>query len=131
MAICLIGATIVVMTVLPLAKNASINDSISWLNAPLVVYLMPLMGLFLAPVYPTINSTILSALPKYMHSSMAGLIVVFSALGGTTGSIITGNVFQHYDGTTAFYLSLIPIAGIFISIWLLYKMTKKKTEETI
>jgi fucose permease len=88
---------------------------------------MPLIGLFLAPIYPTINSTILSSLPKHMHSSMAGLIVVFSALGGTTGSIITGNVFQKYDGATAFYLSLIPLTGILISIWMLYAMSKKNT----
>lgn len=61
-----------------------------------------------------------------MHSSMAGLIVVFSALGGTTGSIITGNVFEKYNGSTAFYLSLIPLTGILISIWVLYSTKNKK-----
>ncbi|MEI8640389.1 hypothetical protein P4S68_02165 [Pseudoalteromonas sp. Hal099] len=29
---------------------------------------------------------------------MTGLIVVFSALGGTTGSMITGYVFEHFSG---------------------------------
>ena len=107
--ICLLAAGIIVIVVLPLADTTQTVGLITWANAPLVVYLMPLIGLFLAPVYPTINSTILSSLPKHMHSSMAGLIVVFSALGGTTGSIITGNVFEKYDGSTAFYLSLIPM----------------------
>jgi hypothetical protein len=60
---------------------------------------------------------------------MAGLIVVFSALGGTTGSIITGNIFEKYDGSTAFYLSLIPLTGILITIWILYMMTKKSIPE--
>jgi fucose permease len=118
---CLIVVAIIVVLVLPMAKNTVLNNSttMSWLNAPLVVYLLPIMGLFLAPIYPTLNSTILSALPKHLHSSMSGLIVVFSALGGTTGSIITGHVFQAYDGTTAFYFALIPIFVIFILLWFL------------
>ena len=98
----------------------------TWLNAPFVLYLLPIMGLFLAPIYPTLNSTILSTLPKHMHSSMSGLIVVFSALGGTTGSIITGHVFQSFNGTTAFYFSLIPVTLIFILLWLLNNMICKQ-----
>ena len=127
--ICLLAAGIIVIVVLPLADTTQTVGLITWANAPLVVFLMPLIGLFLAPVYPTINSTILSSLPKHMHSSMAGLIVVLSALGGTTGSIITGNVFEKYDGSTAFYLSLIPLTGILITIWILYMMTKKSIPE--
>ena len=127
LSLCLVAAGILIVLILPLAGNSSIEGLITWTNAPLVVYLMPVIGFFLAPVYPTINSTILSSLPKHMHSSMAGLIVVFSALGGTTGSIITGNVFQKYDGATAFYLSLIPLIGILISIWILYALTKNNS----
>ncbi|MFC4722454.1 MFS transporter [Geojedonia litorea] len=127
LSVCLIIVAIIVLIALPLANNVVLGDKISWLKAPMVVYLMPLMGLFLAPIYPTLNSTILSALPKHMHSSMSGLIVVFSALGGTTGSIITGHVFEAYSGTTAFYFSLIPITAIFIIIWILH-MTIIKTK---
>ncbi|MEC4003208.1 MFS transporter [Flavobacterium sp. SUN052] len=128
---CLIIVGAIVLIVLPMAGvTKASSETMTWLNAPLVVYLMPIMGLFLAPIYPTINSTILSALPKHQHSSMSGLIVVFSALGGTTGSIITGHVFQAFDGKTAFYFSLIPITLIFVSIWILYKMNKKNVEIT-
>jgi fucose permease len=104
----LVGAC--VLLTLPLTADLpEATTTITWFNAPFVVYVFPIMGLFLAPIYPTINSVVLSALPKYMQSSMSGLIVVFSALGGTTGSIITGNMFEAYGGTTAFYFSLIPI----------------------
>lgn len=104
----LVGAC--VLLTLPLTADLpDTSTPITWFNAPFVVYVFPIMGLFLAPVYPTINSVVLSALPKYMQSSMSGLIVVFSALGGTTGSIITGNMFEVYGGTKAFYFSLIPI----------------------
>ena len=124
---CLLAVAAIVLLVLPIAQSyiADTNLKMSWLNAPTFVYLLPLMGLFLAPIYPTINSTILSSLPKYMHSSMSGLIVVFSALGGTTGSIITGHIFEAFDGITAFYFSLIPITVIFVSLWILHQITSK------
>jgi len=48
----------------------------------------------------------------------------FSALGGTTGSIITGNIFQHYGGQTAFYFSLIPIFILMILLFLFYRIQK-------
>lgn len=127
LSICLAIIGIIVLVVLPMAKETKIDltQTTTWFNAPLVVYLLPIMGLFLAPIYPTVNSTILSSLPKHMHSSMSGLIVVFSALGGTTGSIITGHIFEAFDGTTAFYFSLVPVVVIFISLWILYKITDK------
>ena len=43
---------------------------------------------------------------------MMGLIVIFSALGGTIGSFITGMLFQHLPGAVAFYFVLVPIAAI-------------------
>lgn len=122
---CVIGAALMVLLSLPLSKGIMITENVSWFNAPLVVYLFPLMGIFLAPIYPTINSVILSSLPEHQHSSMSGLIVVFSALGGTTGSIITGNVFEQFDGQTAFYLSLIPMTLILISVFFFKRMTEK------
>lgn len=124
---CLVIIAAIVLIVMPLTKNIRIEnpDAMTWFNAPFVLYLLPIMGLFLAPIYPTLNSTILSSLPKHLHSSMSGLIVVFSALGGTIGSIITGHVFDAFGGTTAFYFALIPITFIFILLWILNTMLSK------
>ena len=58
---------------------------------------------------PLIASATLSALPQKMHSAMTGLIVIFSALGGTIGSFITGFTFDRFSGQTAFYLVLVPL----------------------
>jgi fucose permease len=123
---CLVALALCVFVMIPMTQGIEIGADISWWNAPLVVYIFPIMGIFLSPIYPTINSTVLSTLPKYMHSSMAGLIVVFSALGGTTGSIITGHVFEHFDGRTAFYLSLVPIGLSIISLFIFYRLQIKK-----
>ncbi|MBB4806342.1 fucose permease [Chryseobacterium defluvii] len=120
---CIIGFAISILLVLPLTHNIHIDVNTGWLNAPLVVYLFPLMGGFLAPIYPSINSIILSSIPKYLHSAMSGLIVVFSAIGGTIGSIITGFVFQEFSGQHAFYLSLIPLSLLLVSAIFMSRLT--------
>jgi sugar phosphate permease len=51
--------------------------------------------------------------------------VIFSALGGTTGSIITGNIFQAYGGQTAFYFSLVPISLLIVLLIVFYRVQKK------
>ena len=128
--ICLVCAGCLVLVVVPLAISVNITTINNLSDVPLVAFLFPLIGLFLAPVYPAINSVILSNLPKHKHSSMSGLIVVFSALGGTTGSIITGNVFEAYGGQTAFYFSLIPIA-ILILLLFVFKRLQKKAANSV
>lgn len=117
--ICLALMVVLILLTLPMTENISHDASVSWASLPIAAWLLPLIGLFMAPIYPAINSAILSSLPKYQHASMTGLIVLFSALGGTTGSVITGYVFSRFDGQTAFYFTLIPIFVIFYSLNLL------------
>jgi fucose permease len=122
---CLLTAACIILVTVPLTKDITGLAVKSLADVPLVAFLFPLIGLFLAPVYPAINSVILSNLPAHKHSSMSGLIVVFSALGGTTGSIITGNIFGAYGGQTAFYFSLIPIAILVVLLFFFKRLQKK------
>lgn len=114
--ICVVSMALLVLMSLPLTRGLSPSPDIGWLSAPLAAYILPLVGLFLAPIYPAINSAMLSALPKPDHAAMTGLLVVFSALGGTTGSFITGRVFAAFDGQTAFYLSLVPMGLMLVAL---------------
>lgn len=120
---CIVGFTLSIILVLPLTKNISFDENVSWFNAPLAVYVFPLMGIFLAPIYPSINSVILASVPKYLQSSMSGLIVVFSAIGGTLGSMITGMIFQKFGGSHAFYLSFIPLMLLLFFVIMMNKQT--------
>jgi MFS transporter, FHS family, glucose/mannose:H+ symporter len=122
---CLALAFGLVLIAMPLAKNVAINPSAGWFSAPLAAYIFPLIGLFLAPIYPSINSAILSSLPKAQHGLMSGLIIVFSAIGGTCGSLITGAIFDWYDGQTAFYFTLVPITILIISLFVFNKLHNK------
>ena len=121
----LLCAGVLVVVALPMASAVSGDPVSSWAAAPLAAFLFPLIGFCIAPVYPAINSVILSALPTHQHGSMAGLIVVFSALGGTSGSIITGFLFEAVGGRNAFYFSLLPIGLILFTLYLF----KRRTDE--
>lgn len=123
--VCLLCAATVVLITMPMAKNIDAGVKENLADVPLVAFAFPLIGLFLAPIYPAINSVILSNLPAHRHGSMSGLIVVFSALGGSTGSIITGNMSQAYGGETAFYLSLVPIIALIVLLIVFKRLQPK------
>ena len=117
-------AGLIVLT-LPLANNITPNPNITWGTAPIATYLFPLLGFFLGPIYPIVSSVVLSTLPKFQHAGATGLLVVFSALGGTFGSFVTGRVFDKFDGQTAFYMTLIPITFILVTLFCLNRITSK------
>lgn len=117
LSVCIIAMAVLLLVILPITKSHALPEPMTWQNAPLAAFLLPLVGLFMAPIYPAINSVMLSALPTAKHASMTGLIVIFSALGGTTGSLVTGNFFQTHGGQHAFYILLLPIALLYIGVY--------------
>lgn len=114
--VCLVLMGALIILSIPLSEGVDLSQVTSVFQAPLVAFLLPLIGLFMAPVYPILNSVVLSALERSRQAAMTGLIVVFSALGGTTGSIITGLLFDAFGGLNAFLMVLIPIAGIGVTL---------------
>jgi len=123
--LCVVAMGVLVVLTLPLAANVVARADAGWFNAPIAAYLIPLIGLLMAPIYPVINSVALSSLPKPLHASMTGLIVVFSALGGTLGSRITAIVFANFDGIHAFYFSLIPMALVLVALFFFKRETDR------
>jgi MFS transporter, FHS family, glucose/mannose:H+ symporter len=124
--LCLAAAALLMAVALPLADLAPTVPPTSWRQASAAVFILPLVGLFLAPLYPAINSVILSALPKPDHAPMTGLIVVFSALGGTLGSFITGLLFANLGGRMAFYMALLPMAALVAALIALARFMKAR-----
>ncbi|MBM7128223.1 MFS transporter [Dyella mobilis] len=124
--ICVVGMGLLVMLTLPLARGVVARAQVGWHDAPLAAYLIPLIGLLMAPIYPVINSVALSSLPKPSHAAMTGLIVIFSALGGTLGSRITAIVFSRFDGIHAFYFSLVPMLLILVTLFLFKRETDRE-----
>jgi fucose permease len=124
---CVIAMGLLVVLTLPLASKVVARPDVGWFNAPVAAYVIPLIGLLMAPIYPVINSVALSSLPKPLHAAMTGLIVVFSALGGTLGSRITAIVFARFDGIHAFYFSLVPMTLLLLALFLFRRETERAT----
>ena len=125
--VCSIISVVILLSVLPQLKmegNAVVLNGLG--DVPLLGFILPLIGLFIAPIYPLLNSTVLSHLPKRLHSPMSGLIIIFSALGGTLGSRIVGTLFEHIGGVNAFYFLIIPIALFVISVLIIKRLIKKQ-----
>ena len=125
---CILLAVVMVVFVLP--KTVAIGVISNGVNllgdVPLLAYAFPLVGLFISPIYPLLNSAVLSALPKKLHSPMTGLIIVFSALGGTLGSRAMGYLFAGIGPAEGFYYTLIPIGMLFLALLLLRNLTQKE-----
>jgi fucose permease len=123
---CLVGAACILLLSLHMSKTTEIPLVVDTVAAvPIVAFIFPVIGIFLSPIYPAINSLILASLPKSRHGAMSGLIVVFSAIGGTLGSLITGYLFEEVGGVNAFYFSLIPITILGILLFIFNKMKGK------
>lgn len=122
---CTFFAMLVIIFVLPKTLNVSVGQIDSLTDIPLIGFAFPIIGLFLAPIYPLLNSVVLSALPKKLHSPMTGLIVVFSALGGTLGSRMIGWLFKNQGPENAFYYTLIPMSLLMVSYFILKNLTSK------
>lgn len=82
----------------------------SWTQVPMGVWAIPLTGLFFAPLYPMMCSVILSSLPVNKHAPMTGLIMVFSVLGGTSGSFSVGRLFDAIGGNYAYWI--LPLSSL-------------------
>lgn len=127
--VCLVSAACLVIFVLPMAADLSVTEIKNLKDVPLVGFVFPLIGLFLAPIYPLINSAILSATDKHLHSSVAGILTFFSAFGGTCGSVIIGYLFQNIGGHKAFYFSLIPMLVLIVVIYFINKLNNKSRSD--
>lgn len=105
----LCGALILTLFVLSQTRTPVTQTSANWYAAPPLAFVFSLVGFFLGPIYPTISSIVLSKLEKIHHSSMTGLLIIFSALGGTSGSLIIGIVSQQLNVHQAFLFPVVPI----------------------
>lgn len=56
------------------------------------IWLMPLSGLFMSMIYPTLNSKGISCFPKTEHGAVAGVILFFTCTAAALGPLAMGAV---------------------------------------
>ena len=62
------------------------------------VFLLPLSGLFMSMIYPTLNSKGISCFPKHEHGAVAGLILFFTAASAAFGPLLMAYVADAWGG---------------------------------
>lgn len=129
----LIACVVAILPLLALVAFATPSEGgplQSWTTIPPLALALPAVGLVMGPIYPTVNSTVLSALPVTRQAAMTGLIVIFSALGGTFGSFLTGQVFAHAGGRAAVAGVLVPTVLLAGAVLILGQVLKRPQAET-
>jgi fucose permease len=71
----------------------NIAGGISW-----GVYSLPLSGLFMSVIYPTINSKGISCVPKSEHGAAAGVILFYTCLSAVLAPLAMGAVSDAVGG---------------------------------
>ena len=71
----------------------SIAGGVSW-----GVYSLPLSGLFMSVIYPTINSKGISCVPKSEHGAAAGVILFYTCLSAVIAPLTMGAVSDAMGG---------------------------------
>ncbi|PTN09866.1 sugar MFS transporter [Mangrovibacterium marinum] len=84
----------------------------------MAVVLLPLSGLFMSVIYPTINSKGISCFPKAQHGAIAGVILFFTAAGAALGPLSMGAVSDAcgHDAYYGFILATIFAGLLFVGL---------------
>ena len=61
------------------------------------VWLLPLSGLFMSVVYPTLNSKGISCFPRAEHGRVAGVLLFFTCAGAVLGPLAMGAIMDTYS----------------------------------
>jgi len=72
---------------------ASIAGGVHW-----AIYALPLSGLFMSIIYPTVNSKGISCVPKSEHGAAAGVILFYTCLSAVLGPLAIGAVRDAMGG---------------------------------
>ncbi len=121
----LIGTTILAILLLIIslvsAQMTHIHPSFSYI----AMWLLPCLGFFIAPIYPSLNSSLLSSQPKDYQSAVTLLIMIFSAIGGSIGSVAMGYLFHYIGGIEAFSLYIVVLIIILFLLVPYFKLLQR------
>ncbi len=110
------------LTVFGFAILLCFAGSLVW-DVGAAAWLLPLSGLFMSIMYPTLNSKGISCFPKTQHGAAAGVILFFTAAAAAFGPLAMAAVSDVYGSTRAGFVlatvfAFLLFAGL-LANWLL------------
>ena len=94
----------------------------------LAVYLLPLSGLFMSVIYPTINSKGISCFPKSEHGAVAGVILFFTCVSAALGPLAMGAVSDAMGRRPIRLLCWPPVFAGAAVRWLLIQLDRESDQ---
>jgi MFS transporter, FHS family, L-fucose permease len=83
------------------------------------IILLPLSGLFMSVLYPTLNSKGISCFRKPKHGAVSGVILFFTCVAAVLGPLAMGVVSDHFgDPKYGFVLATVCAALLFVALLL-------------
>jgi DHA1 family quinolone resistance protein-like MFS transporter len=103
----------------------------SLIGGPVVgVFLLPLSGLFMSVIYPTLNSKGISCFPKSEHGSVAGIILFFTAAAAALGPFAMATASDAY-GDPKYGFALAAGLALLLCLGLLLNGVVKPAERRL
>lgn len=96
-------------------------------DASVRVVLLPMSGLFMSVIYPTINSKGISCFPKVQGGAVAGIILFFTAAGAALGPLAMGMVSDAFGSKAIYGFMLATVFAALLFAGMLYNWIKKPT----
>ena len=93
---------------------ASLSGGVS-----VAVYLLPLSGLFMSMMYPTLNSKCISCFEKTEHGAAAGVTLFFTAIAAAAGPLAMAVVSDKFGGASAGFALATNFAAL-LAVGLVY-----------
>jgi fucose permease len=83
------------------------------------VLVLPLSGLFMSVLYPTLNSKGISCFRKPEHGAVAGVILFFTCASAVLGPLAMAAINDHFGGPKYGFLLATGFAGLLFVFLLL------------
>lgn len=99
-------------------------------GAGIAIFLLPLSGIFMSMIYPTLNSKGISCFDKHQHGAVAGVILFFTAVAAAIGPLmmgLIGDLLGHVK--YGFYLAT-GFSGC-LCLALIYNWRRKPAEQQL
>ncbi len=83
------------------------------------VFVLPLSGLFMSVLYPTLNSKGISCFRKPEHGAVAGVILFFTCISAVVGPLAMAAISDHFGDAKYGFLLATAFAGLlFVALFL-------------
>ncbi|GEN74416.1 MFS transporter [Chryseobacterium hagamense] len=95
-------------------------------DSRILLFLFPVIGLFLSPLYPVINSKMIVRIDKLKANLLTSLIVIFSSLGSSVSSMTMAVLFENRMLNFYPFYILCAVSVLFIISLIYFRFADQK-----